>query len=100
MHGAVRCGAAARSAVLVDVRIADKYASGHADGSLSVPLYNAISTWDLPSLIRRAAFAFFGARAYAPHSLPPHGQGGNQMKTCLFVSQLSGSGLWLARVRG
>eukprot|EP00878_Enallax_costatus_P019678 GHUV01020763.1.p1 GENE.GHUV01020763.1~~GHUV01020763.1.p1 ORF type:complete len:190 (+),score=53.23 GHUV01020763.1:371-940(+) len=47
-------------AVLVDVRLGNKYESAHAAGSLSIPLYNPIQNWDLASTIRRAGFAFFG----------------------------------------
>jgi hypothetical protein len=47
-------------AVLVDVRLVNKYEAGHAAGSFSIPLYNPIQSWDLPSIIRRAGFAFFG----------------------------------------
>jgi rhodanese-related sulfurtransferase len=47
-------------AVLVDVRLGNKYDSSHAAGALSIPLYNPIQNWDLPSIIRRAGFAFFG----------------------------------------
>jgi hypothetical protein len=46
--------------VLVDVRLASKYEAGHADASLSCPLYQPIQKWDLASNIRRAAHAFFG----------------------------------------
>jgi hypothetical protein len=47
-------------AVLLDVRLASKYESGHAEGSLSGPLYLPIQKWDAASIIRRAGFAFFG----------------------------------------
>jgi len=47
-------------AVLVDVRLFNKYEAGHAAGSFSIPLYNPIQSWDLPAIIRRAGFAFFG----------------------------------------
>lgn len=47
-------------AALVDVRLVNKYESSHAAGALSIPLYNPIQSWDLPSTIRRAGFAFFG----------------------------------------
>ncbi|KAF8060582.1 rhodanese-like domain-containing protein 14 [Scenedesmus sp. PABB004] len=47
-------------AVLLDVRLAGKYAAGHAAGAVSAPLYLPIQAWDLPSIIRRAGFAFFG----------------------------------------
>jgi hypothetical protein len=47
-------------AVLLDVRLVNKYDASHAAGSLSAPLYNPIQKWDLPSIIRRAGFAFFG----------------------------------------
>ncbi|KAF6264114.1 hypothetical protein COO60DRAFT_1485929 [Scenedesmus sp. NREL 46B-D3] len=48
------------AAVLLDVRLVNKYESCHAAGSLSTPLYHPIQKWDLPSTIRRAGFAFFG----------------------------------------
>jgi hypothetical protein len=47
-------------AVLLDVRLGNKYEACHAAGSLSTPLYNPIQKWDLPSILRRAGFAFFG----------------------------------------
>eukprot|EP00879_Flechtneria_rotunda_P029887 GHRR01032351.1.p1 GENE.GHRR01032351.1~~GHRR01032351.1.p1 ORF type:complete len:220 (+),score=37.83 GHRR01032351.1:346-1005(+) len=47
-------------AVLVDVRLGNKYEALHAQGSLSIPLYNPIQDWELPSVIRRLGFAFFG----------------------------------------
>lgn len=47
-------------AVLLDVRLARKYDQAHASGAVNVPLYNPISKWDIPSIIRRAGFAFFG----------------------------------------
>jgi hypothetical protein len=47
-------------AVLLDVRLINKYEASHAAGSLSTPLYNPIQKWDLPSILRRAGFAFFG----------------------------------------
>lgn len=47
-------------AVLLDVRMARKYEQGHAVNAVNVPLYNPISKWDIPSIIRRAGFAFFG----------------------------------------
>jgi hypothetical protein len=46
--------------VLLDVRLINKYEASHAAGSLSAPLYNPIQKWDLPSIIRRSGFAFFG----------------------------------------
>ncbi|GAX77226.1 hypothetical protein CEUSTIGMA_g4672.t1 [Chlamydomonas eustigma] len=49
-----------KGAVLVDVRLEQKYSAGHAAGSLSVPLYRPIQGWDLPSTIRRIGFSFFG----------------------------------------
>ena len=41
-------------AVLLDVRMARKYEQGHAANAVNVPLYNPISRWDIPSIIRRA----------------------------------------------
>lgn len=49
-----------RGAVLVDVRLADKYDKGHPQGAVNVPLYKPIQNWDIASNIRRAGFAFFG----------------------------------------
>lgn len=46
--------------MLVDVRLGNKYEASHAAGSLSIPLYLPIQAWDLPSVIRRLGFAFFG----------------------------------------
>jgi hypothetical protein len=46
--------------VLADVRLPGKYAECHADGAVSLPLYIPIQRWDLPSIIRRVGFAFFG----------------------------------------
>lgn len=46
--------------MLLDVRLGSKYENGHAAGSLSAPLYLPIQAWDVPSIIRRAGFAFFG----------------------------------------
>ncbi|WIA35407.1 hypothetical protein OEZ86_003852 [Tetradesmus obliquus] len=48
------------SAVLLDVRLGNKYEASHAAISVSTPLYNPIQKWDLPSTLRRAGFAFFG----------------------------------------
>lgn len=48
------------SAILLDVRLGNKYEASHAAGSLSTPLYLPIQEWDLASVIRRAGFAFFG----------------------------------------
>jgi hypothetical protein len=47
-------------AILLDVRLGSKYEAGHAEGSLSTPLYLPIQKWDVASSIRRAGFAFFG----------------------------------------
>lgn len=47
-------------AVLLDVRLNNKYEASHAEGSLSGPLYLPIQKWDAASIIRRAGFAFFG----------------------------------------
>lgn len=47
-------------AILVDVRLGNKYEASHAAGSLSTPLYLPIQKWDIASIIRRAGFAFFG----------------------------------------
>ena len=44
----------------MDVRLADKYNLFHAEGSVSVPLYQPIQNWDFPSILRRLGFAFFG----------------------------------------
>lgn len=49
-----------KGAVLVDVRLANKYENDHAAKSISVPLYQPIQNWDPISNIRRAGFAFFG----------------------------------------
>jgi hypothetical protein len=47
-------------AILLDVRLGNKYEASHAAASLSTPLYLPIQNWDLASNIRRAGFAFFG----------------------------------------
>lgn len=47
-------------AILLDVRLGNKYEASHAAGSLSTPLYLPIQNWDIASIIRRAGFAFFG----------------------------------------
>lgn len=62
-------------AVLLDVRMERKYNQGHPVNALNVPLYNPIQKWDIPSIIRRAGFAFFGIygtelnRAFATQAL-------------------------------
>jgi hypothetical protein len=47
-------------AVVVDVRLAEKHEKGHAESSVSVPLYRPIQGWDVPSVLRRVAFSLFG----------------------------------------
>lgn len=46
--------------MLIDVRLANKYEGGHSATAQSIPLYLPIQGWGLPSIIRRAGFAFFG----------------------------------------
>ncbi len=49
-----------RRGILLDVRMERKYTQGHPVNAVNVPLYIPIQKWDIPSIIRRAGFAFFG----------------------------------------
>lgn len=48
------------SAVLLDVRLAQRYDDSHAERAISAPLYRPIEGWDVPSTLRRVAFSLFG----------------------------------------
>ena len=47
-------------AVLLDVRLKDKHLLSHPARARSVPLYRSIVGWDVPSVLRRLGFLFFG----------------------------------------
>mmetsp|Transcript_10499 Transcript_10499/g.28832 ORF Transcript_10499/g.28832 Transcript_10499/m.28832 type:complete len:247 (-) Transcript_10499:91-831(-) len=47
-------------AIIVDVRPANDFASGHIEGSVNVPLYQPITGWEPKQVLRKAAYAFFG----------------------------------------
>lgn len=49
-----------KSGVLVDVRLPFKHTDRRPVPSINVPVYIAIQKWDVPSIIRRIAFSFFG----------------------------------------
>ncbi|GLC65641.1 hypothetical protein PLESTF_000321900 [Pleodorina starrii] len=51
---------AKKGAVLLDVRLAERYSARSPLPSTNVPLYQPIAGWDPASNIRRAGFAFFG----------------------------------------
>lgn len=53
--------------VALDVRPEADYSRAHAPGAVNVPLYLPIQKWDAPSIIRRAAFAFFGIAGTEPN---------------------------------
>ena len=55
-----------RGSVLLDVRMEEKTKRRSIPGSICIPLYQPIAGWDLPSLIRRVAFQFFGATRRLP----------------------------------
>lgn len=64
---AARLIAASSDVVLLDVRPADDFDAVRAPGAVNVPLYIPIQKWDAPSVIRRAAFAFFGIAGTEPN---------------------------------
>lgn len=89
------CNKAKRGAVLLDVRLADKFNAVTPEGAVNVPLYQPIQKWDLPSNIRRIGFAFFGV--YGTELNPSFLQeveavvGGNKKREVVVMCELGGT---------